>query len=72
MEVGLGLENSTHPFRWVIRQDEELEKSDGWLSKFEMRMMKERKGQGLVIRGWSPQLLVLSHPSTGGFLMHCG
>jgi cis-zeatin O-glucosyltransferase len=27
---------------------------------------------GLVVRDWAPQLEILSHPSTGGFMSHCG
>ncbi|XP_010242517.1 PREDICTED: scopoletin glucosyltransferase-like [Nelumbo nucifera] len=29
-------------------------------------------GRGLIIRGWAPQLLILSHTSTAGFISHCG
>jgi UDP-glucosyl transferase 73C len=71
IELGLGLEESKKPFIWVIRglakNNEELEK---WIS--EDRFEERIKGRGLLIRGWAPQLLILSHPSVGGFLTHCG
>ncbi|KAL4199364.1 hypothetical protein AMTRI_Chr03g144580 [Amborella trichopoda] len=28
--------------------------------------------RGLVIHGWAPQLMILNHTATGGFLSHCG
>ncbi|GAU20353.1 hypothetical protein TSUD_338350 [Trifolium subterraneum] len=70
VELGLALEATKRPFIWVIREGNQLEALEKWVeeSGFEGRI----NGRGLVIKGWAPQLLILSHPSTGGFLTHCG
>ncbi|CDY70880.1 BnaAnng35400D [Brassica napus] len=69
-EIGLGLEKSKRPFIWVIRSWKKYNELAEWFleSGFEERV-KER---GLLIKGWAPQVLILSHPSVGGFLTHCG
>ncbi|XP_059646801.1 UDP-glycosyltransferase 73E1-like [Cornus florida] len=70
IELGLGLEASKQPFIWVIRGGNKSQELEKWMSEegFEERT----KGRGLLIRGWAPQILILSHPSIGGFLTHCG
>ncbi|KAL5546027.1 hypothetical protein UlMin_005714 [Ulmus minor] len=70
IELGLGLEASNKPFIWVIRGGSKYEEVEKWIMEdgFEERI----KGRGLLIRGWAPQVLILSHPSIGGFLTHCG
>ncbi|KAI7736874.1 hypothetical protein M8C21_014415 [Ambrosia artemisiifolia] len=68
IELGLGLESSNMPYLWFIRHpSEEFEE---WLSKegYEERI----EGRGLVVRGWAPQILILSHQAVGGFVTHCG
>ncbi|KAJ6838574.1 scopoletin glucosyltransferase-like [Iris pallida] len=66
-ELALGLEACGHPFVWVARSEGG---DDEWVPKggFEERV----EGRGLVIRGWAPQILILNHPSVGGFVTHCG
>ncbi|CAL5194102.1 unnamed protein product [Lathyrus oleraceus] len=70
IELGLALEATKRPFIWVIREGNHLEELEKWIeeSGFEGRI----NGRGIVIKGWAPQLLILSHPSVGGFLTHCG
>ncbi|XXG83658.1 hypothetical protein AAC387_Pa10g1357 [Persea americana] len=69
IEIGLGLEALNRSFIWTIKSGKKLAEIDQWLSEeFEERI----KDRGLIIRGWAPQILILSHPATGGFLTHCG
>ncbi|KAJ4718354.1 Glycosyltransferase [Melia azedarach] len=70
IELGLGLEASKKPFIWVIRKGNESEGLEEWL--LEEKFQERIKGRGFLIRGWAPQVLILSHPAIGGFLTHCG
>ncbi|KAK7284980.1 hypothetical protein RJT34_19735 [Clitoria ternatea] len=69
-ELGLALEASKRPFIWVIRGGSHSQTLEKWIKEdgFEERT----KGLGLLIRGWAPQLVILSHPAVGGFITHCG
>ncbi|XP_015079763.1 zeatin O-glucosyltransferase-like [Solanum pennellii] len=78
-ELALGLEQSNHKFIWVIREadDKRLDTEDNSEGKdgkvvlpegFEERV----EGRGMVVRNWAPQLEILGHRSTGGFMSHCG
>jgi flavonol-3-O-L-rhamnoside-7-O-glucosyltransferase len=70
MEIGLGLEASRKPFIWVVKAGDKMQEIERWLieEKFEERV----KGRGLIIKGWAPQVMILSHRAIGGFLTHCG
>ncbi|GAV69246.1 UDPGT domain-containing protein [Cephalotus follicularis] len=58
-QLACALEELDRPFVWVIQP------GSGGLDK-------KVGDRGLIICGWAPQLLILSHKSTGGFLSHCG
>ncbi|XP_030453694.1 UDP-glycosyltransferase 73D1-like [Syzygium oleosum] len=70
MELGRGLGASQQPFVWVIKREEGDSELENWL--MEERFEEKVKGRGIVIRGWAPQVAMLSHPAIGGFLTHCG
>ncbi|RDX73315.1 Zeatin O-glucosyltransferase, partial [Mucuna pruriens] len=74
-EIATGLEQSKHKFIWVLRDADKGDIFDGSEAKryelpngFEERV----EGMGVVVRDWAPQLEILSHISTGGFMSHCG
>ncbi|CAI9115822.1 OLC1v1016823C1 [Oldenlandia corymbosa var. corymbosa] len=70
-EIASALENSNRPFIWVVRKFDEANRQDSWLPDgFEERIRNSNKG--LIFKGWAPQLKILQHPATGGFMTHCG
>uniref|UniRef100_A0A0C9QPQ6 Glycosyltransferase n=1 Tax=Wollemia nobilis TaxID=56998 RepID=A0A0C9QPQ6_9CONI len=74
-ELAAGLEASQEAFVWVVKDPPYSRLSDdssNYGGVFPEGFEERTKDRGLVIRGWAPQLLVLSHPSVGAFLTHCG
>ena len=65
-EIARALLDSRRPFLWVIRGNGEGEKKDDKLSCIE-----ELEQQGMIVP-WCSQVEVLSHPSVGCFVTHCG
>ncbi|KAL0296808.1 UNVERIFIED_CONTAM: UDP-glycosyltransferase 89A2 [Sesamum radiatum] len=69
--LAVGLERSGVRFIWVVKPLTAQQVEDGYGSVpdgFEGRV----KDRGIVIKGWAPQTLILSHQAVYGFLSHCG
>ncbi|EEF47701.1 UDP-glycosyltransferase 89B2 [Ricinus communis] len=66
-ELALSLEMSKVNFIWCVK-----EHINGKYSVIPSGFEDRVAGRGLVIRGWVPQVLILSHPAVGAFLTHCG
>ncbi|XP_008808448.1 zeatin O-glucosyltransferase-like [Phoenix dactylifera] len=85
VELAWGLEASRQRFIWVLR---DADRADIYTEEGDEGKQKPKKSQeerlgrldydrrvervGRVVRGWAPQLEILAHPSTGGFMSHCG
>ncbi|KAI9121182.1 hypothetical protein K1719_008215 [Acacia pycnantha] len=74
-QLAIGLEESEVKFIWVLRDADkghdfnvQVTRDEQYLKGFEERV----RGIGLIVRDWAPQLEILSHGSTGGFMSHCG
>ncbi|XP_062073382.1 UDP-glycosyltransferase 73C13-like [Humulus lupulus] len=78
-QLAQALEATTQPFIWVVqsgagRSGPPRPPNLGTAQEgyFPHGLASQVGPRGLIINGWAPQLLILSHPSTGGFLTHCG
>lgn len=66
-----GLLASGRPFLWVLRDKDGALKGEKVEDDEELNCMEELEQLGLIIP-WCSQLEVLSHPSLGCFVTHCG
>lgn len=73
-ELAYGLEQSKQKFIWVLRDADKGNVFVGEVRRVELpRGYEERvHGMGMVVRDWAPQLEILGHVATGGFMSHCG
>ncbi|KAL3819783.1 hypothetical protein ACJIZ3_005688 [Penstemon smallii] len=73
-ELALGLEQSKQRFLWVLRDADKGNIFDGEVRRAKLPDGYEERveGVGMVVRDWAPQPEILAHPSTGGFMSHCG
>ncbi|KAL4602017.1 hypothetical protein ACB092_10G023300 [Castanea dentata] len=63
-EIARGLLDCGRPFLWVIRAKENGEEE-------KLSCKKELEEKGMIVP-WCSQVYVLSHPSVGCFVTHCG
>ncbi|CAL5097579.1 unnamed protein product [Urochloa decumbens] len=82
-ELALGLEMSRHRFVWVVKRPNEdplgcgtffgnQDGADAALDFLPEGFLERTTSMGLVIESWAPQTAIMSHPSIGCFVTHCG
>ncbi|KAK2651894.1 hypothetical protein Ddye_011750 [Dipteronia dyeriana] len=73
-EIAISLEQCNTKFIWVLRN---ADKGDIFAEECRSAELpegfeKRTECLGKIVRDWAPQLEILGHPSTGGFMSHCG
>ncbi|KAM1309290.1 hypothetical protein PS2_006025 [Malus domestica] len=75
-EIALGLEQSGQRFLWSLRMQSPKGTVPSDCSNLEEVLpdgfLERTNGKKGLICGWAPQVEVLAHSATGGFLSHCG
>ncbi|KAF7844844.1 UDP-glycosyltransferase 72E1-like [Senna tora] len=85
-ELAWGLELSQQRFVWVVRPPKEDDSSgtffdvgngngscnDDIVDYLPEGFQERTRNVGRVVLMWAPQAEILEHPSTGGFVTHCG
>ncbi|KAM7500144.1 hypothetical protein LguiA_024558 [Lonicera macranthoides] len=73
-EIAIGLEQSAQKFIWILRDADKGDVFDENVRRVNLPKDYEEKveGRGIVLRDWAPQLEILAHSATGGFMSHCG
>lgn len=69
--LALGLEKSSVRFLWSFKEPTKGHMI-GEYGMVPIGFEGRVAGRGLVVKGWSPQVTILSHPAVGAFLTHCG
>ncbi|KAH9692850.1 UDP-glycosyltransferase 72E3 [Citrus sinensis] len=81
-EMAWGLEQSKQRFIWVVRMPSDASASATFFNVgsdvndpqayLPEGFLQRTHGMGMVVPSWAPQVEILRHSSTGGFLSHCG